>query len=48
LGLGFTVLLKLMNRIYLKTNELGTTLVLEQKLDSGIQNSKYNIVDNAS
>ncbi|MBU7007957.1 HD domain-containing phosphohydrolase [Phosphitispora fastidiosa] len=34
LGLGFTLLMELMNKIYLKTGEHGTTLILEQKLDS--------------
>lgn len=33
LGLGFTVLLELLNKVYLKTSSHGTTLVLEQKLD---------------
>ena len=32
LGLGFTVLLELLNKVYLKTNDQGTTLVLEQRL----------------
>ena len=34
LGLGFTIMMELMNKIYLKTGEHGTTLILEQKLDS--------------
>lgn len=37
LGLGFTVLLELMNKVYLKTDEQGTTLVLEQEMDCGVK-----------
>jgi|GEM_PF-2615933 len=32
-ALGFTVLLELLNKVYLKTNDYGTTLVLEQRFD---------------
>ncbi len=36
LGLGFTLMMELMNKIYLKTGEHGTTLILEQQLDSSV------------
>lgn len=41
LGLGFTILLELLNKVYLKTSEQGTTLVLEQKLDP--KNTEYKV-----
>ena len=40
LGIGFTLLMELMNKIYLKTGQRGTTLILEQKLDSSANNNQ--------
>jgi len=47
LGLGFTLLMELMNKIYLKTGEHGTTVILEQKLDYSTGNEEVPTANKA-
>jgi len=43
MGLGFIVLLELLNRVYLLTGDNGTTIVLEQKVDCGNIVNKWEV-----